>query len=182
MTNIENREPLQSPTTSLSVKVYRDLLRVEASCQCLRTLVTGHQLYRASYLRLCHQQVLLCRCILFYVSQYIYTGETFVVGKVTQSIHLGDESLLGRRYWPWDRTSGFKFAIKVVIVKISSFEHFWRWSNSILEYSLRISQVLQTESVQPPEAWPLSLQRLIWLLHPGTSYIQGSAILSKLIT
>ena len=105
----------------LTVMIYRDLLRVEASCQCLRNLVTGHQLYRTSYLRLCHQQVLLCRCILFYVSQYIYTGETFVVGKVTQSIHLGDESLLGRRYWPRDRTSGFKFTIEVVDLKISSF-------------------------------------------------------------
>merc|ERR1711928_162033 len=35
---------------------FRALLRVEASCQCFRQLVVGHQLYKASYTRLCQQQ------------------------------------------------------------------------------------------------------------------------------
>ena len=59
----------------------RDLLRVEASCQCFRTLVTGHQLYKASYARLCHQQVFLLISILYHVSHQ----------------YLGDQSLLDRR-------------------------------------------------------------------------------------
>ena len=36
---------------------FRDLLRVEASCQCFRQLVVGHQLYKVSYTWLCQQQV-----------------------------------------------------------------------------------------------------------------------------
>ena len=43
-----------------------------------------------------------------------------------------------------------------------------RWSKCTdIRTFFSISQVLQTESVQPPEAWPLSLQRLVRLLHPG---------------
>ena len=62
------------------MSLHRDLLRVEASCQCLRSLVTGHQLYRASYARLCRQQVLFPRRILYYLLMF----------------YLGDRSLLGR--------------------------------------------------------------------------------------
>jgi len=66
----------------LSLLPFRDLLRVEASCQYLRNLVTGHQLYRASYLRICHQQGI----------------KAFLEEDVDQETEPLDSSLLSRCY------------------------------------------------------------------------------------
>ena len=42
-------------------------------------------------------------------------------------------------------------------------------------------KVLQTESVQSPEAWPLSLQRLLRLLHPGVPYFLNLCLCSNFL-